>query len=112
MLSGRVFFYLVDTVQHFLFCSLSLSLSLSFSPSFSWLLRDPDMRLRSAYEPYLIAINRYFTELFKILVPLQSMYGGPIIAFQIENEFAHHPHTSDLEGQEYMFALHGVRKLP
>ena len=78
------------------------------SPSFSWLLRDPDMRLRSAYEPYLTAINRYFTKLFKILVPLQSTYGGPIIAFQIENEFAHHPHTSDLDGQEYMFALYGV----
>ena len=66
------------------------------------------MRLRSAYEPYLTAVNRYFTKLFKILVPLQSTYGGPIIAFQIENEFAHHPHTSDLDGQEYMFALYGV----
>ena len=69
------------------------------------------MRLRSAYEPYLSAVSRYFKKLFKILVPLQSMYGGPIIAFQIENEFAHHPHTNDLDGQQYMIALYDVSSL-
>ena len=67
------------------------------------------MRLRTPYRPYLTAIVRYFTELFKILVPLQSTYGGPVIAFQIENEFAHHPHVTVEEAQEYMNSLYHVR---
>ena len=45
------------------------------------------MVLRSNYAPYTDAVKRYFRELFKILVPLQSSYGGPIIGFQVENEY-------------------------
>ena len=86
---------------------ISPSLPLSHS-SFSWLLRDPNMRLRTAYQPYLAAVGRYFTKLFRVLVPLQSTYGGPIIAFQIENEFGYHPHTTDQDGQDYMVALYDV----
>ena len=69
------------------------------------------MHLRTPYQPYLSAVSRYFTELFKVLVPLQSMYGGPIIAFQIENEFAHHPHVTVAEAQEYMTSLYHVSML-
>ena len=66
------------------------------------------MRLRTPYQPYTVAVQRYFTELFKILVPLQSSYGGPIIAFQIENEFAYHPQATVLEAKDYMRKLHDV----
>ena len=66
------------------------------------------MRLRTAYQPYLAAVGHYFAKLFRVLVPLQSMYGGPIIAFQIENEFGYHPHTNDKDGQDYMIALYDV----
>lgn len=80
----------------------------TLSLHFSWLLRDPNMKLRTPYQPYLKAVKKYFAELFKVLVPLQSIYGGPIIAFQIENEFAHHPHATVLEAQEYMDTLYLV----
>ena len=54
-----------------------------------WLLHDPKMILRSNYAPYATAVKRYFRRLFTILVPLQSAYGGPIIGFQVENEYAY-----------------------
>ena len=40
-------------------------------PVYRWLLHDPDMVLRSNYRPYLEAVDRFYTELFKILTPLQ-----------------------------------------
>ena len=75
----------------------------------SWLLHDPDMELRSMYPRYVEAIQDYFRELFKILTPLQYSYGGPIIAFQIENEFAHHPSSTTSEALSYMKSLYTVK---
>jgi len=72
----------------------------------SWLLHDPKMELRSTYPPYLKAVDRFFNKLFEILVPLQfSRRGGPIIAFQIENEYASY---SDKLSSEYMAHLRDV----
>ena len=60
------------------------------------------------YPGYLEAVRRYFTKVFELLTPLQSVYGGPIIAFQIENEFAHY--FKDLQdGKKYMSFLYKVR---
>ena len=67
------------------------------------------MKLRSTYPPYLQAVKRYFTRLFEILVPLQSAYGGPIIAFQVENEFSQYTGTSRADGREYLRFLYQVR---
>jgi len=53
----------------------------------SWLLRDPKMKLRSMYPPYIRAVGNYFNKLLPILAPLQYSRGGPIIAFQVENEY-------------------------
>ncbi|PFX33940.1 Beta-galactosidase-1-like protein 2 [Stylophora pistillata] len=53
----------------------------------SWLLHDPKMQLRSMYPPYLHAVRTYFKKLLPKLVPLQYSHGGPIIAFQVENEY-------------------------
>lgn len=52
-----------------------------------WLLKDPQMVVRSSYPPYLEAVESYFDHLFPILTPLQSSKGGPIIAMQVENEY-------------------------
>ncbi len=41
------------------------------------------------YGPYLSAVKRYFSKLFQVLAPLQYTYGGPVIAFQVENEYTH-----------------------
>ncbi|NLC58725.1 MAG: beta-galactosidase [Armatimonadetes bacterium] len=52
-----------------------------------WLLRDPEMRLRCNYPPYLEAVDRFLDALMEQLVPLQCTHGGPIIAMQVENEY-------------------------
>lgn len=53
----------------------------------AWLLKDDSMRVRSTYPGFLNAVDSYFTELFKYIVPLQITNGGPIIMMQVENEY-------------------------
>ncbi|XP_074535593.1 beta-galactosidase-1-like protein 2 [Halichoeres trimaculatus] len=53
----------------------------------SWLLRDPNMKLRTTYPGYTQAVNSFFDMLLKKVVPHQYSKGGPIIAFQVENEY-------------------------
>jgi beta-galactosidase len=54
----------------------------------AWLFRDPNMKLRSNYTPYLNAVEKYFLKLFRVIHDHQfTVKGGPIIAMQIENEF-------------------------
>ncbi|XP_065055628.1 beta-galactosidase-1-like protein 2 [Rhopilema esculentum] len=72
----------------------------------SWLLRDPKMRLRSSYPPFLKAVDRYFDKLFPILAKLQFSKGGPVIAFQVENEYG--SYGSDLAYMRHL--VKGYRK--
>ncbi|MER5774209.1 beta-galactosidase family protein [Streptomyces sp. NPDC002039] len=53
----------------------------------SWLLADPDIRLRSRDPRFLTAVDDYF---HRILLPLRSRLatrGGPVLAVQVENEY-------------------------
>ncbi|KAK7812737.1 hypothetical protein U0070_012400 [Myodes glareolus] len=53
----------------------------------SWLLQDPNMKLRTTYRGFTKAVDLYFDHLMSRVVPLQYKYGGPIIAVQVENEY-------------------------
>ncbi|XP_078656643.1 beta-galactosidase-1-like protein 2 isoform X1 [Branchiostoma floridae x Branchiostoma belcheri] len=53
----------------------------------SWLLRDPNMQVRTTYQPYMEAVERFFDALLPIIKPFQYKEGGPIIAVQVENEY-------------------------
>ena len=53
----------------------------------AWLLKDPEMKVRCMYQPYLDAARRYLIRLGAELRDLQSTRGGPIIAVQVENEY-------------------------
>ncbi|KAM6157580.1 beta-galactosidase-1-like protein 2 [Rhynchocyon petersi] len=53
----------------------------------SWLLQDPDMKLRTTYKGFSEAVDHYFDHLMPRVVPLQYKLGGPIIAVQVENEY-------------------------
>ncbi|KAK9874561.1 hypothetical protein WA026_005396 [Henosepilachna vigintioctopunctata] len=53
----------------------------------SYLLREENLTFRSSDQRFLKRVEKYFNELFKILSPLQFTKGGPVIAFQIENEY-------------------------
>lgn len=53
----------------------------------AWLLRDKDIKIRTSDPVFMGHVQRYFTMLLSLLVNLQFTQGGPIIAFQIENEY-------------------------
>uniref|UniRef100_A0A8C2MV69 Beta-galactosidase n=1 Tax=Cricetulus griseus TaxID=10029 RepID=A0A8C2MV69_CRIGR len=53
----------------------------------SWLLQDPNMKLRTTYYGFTKAVDLYFDHLMSRVVPLQYKHGGPIIAVQVENEY-------------------------
>lgn len=56
----------------------------------AWLLKDPNMRLRCCYPPYLEAVKRYYQALIPKLVPYQIDRGGKIILMQLENEYGYY----------------------
>ncbi|XP_064650723.1 beta-galactosidase-1-like protein 2 isoform X2 [Lineus longissimus] len=53
----------------------------------SWLLADKAMEVRTMYQPYLKATEIYLEQIIKQLIDLQYSKGGPIIAWQVENEY-------------------------
>lgn len=54
----------------------------------SWLLREKDLEVRTSNTTYMKYVIRYFNILLPILAALQFINGGPIIMFQVENEYA------------------------
>jgi beta-galactosidase len=67
----------------------------------AWLLREPGMQVRSRNPLFMAATTQWFHRLGKELAPLQSAYGGPIIAVQVENEYG-----SFGEDHDYMEQIH------
>jgi len=53
----------------------------------AWLLKAPDMKVRSADPRFLKAAAQYMKQVGNHLAPLQITRGGPIIMVQIENEY-------------------------
>ncbi|XP_033641124.1 beta-galactosidase-1-like protein 2 [Asterias rubens] len=53
----------------------------------SWLLSYDEMKLRSMYPLFVDAVDKYFDQLLPLVAGLQHYRGGPIIAFQVENEY-------------------------
>jgi beta-galactosidase len=85
----------------------------------SWLLRDKDMKVRSQYSPFLNATENCFKKIVEIIKSFQfSTNGGPIIAVQVENEFADFGNTkSHKTDEQYLTFLkdtltkHGIKEL-
>ncbi len=53
----------------------------------AWLLKDPNMVVRSRDPQFLAAARAWLMQLGKQLAPLQIGNGGPIIGVQVENEY-------------------------
>ncbi|KAK5650810.1 hypothetical protein RI129_001839 [Pyrocoelia pectoralis] len=53
----------------------------------SWLLREKDIKVRTSQHNFMKHVTRYFNVLLPILAAFQFTLGGPIIAFQVENEY-------------------------
>ncbi|XP_054166390.1 beta-galactosidase-1-like protein 2 [Oppia nitens] len=67
----------------------------------AWMIRDPNIKLRSNYKPYLEAVGRLYTKVLSIINDFQFTKGGPIIALQFENEF--HGIHNDNDRQYFQF---------
>jgi beta-galactosidase len=52
-----------------------------------WLLKEPDLKVRSKDPRFIDAYRNYVNEVAKHLTPLLIQNGGPIIMVQIENEY-------------------------
>ncbi|MER5307732.1 beta-galactosidase [Streptomyces sp. NPDC002773] len=53
----------------------------------SWLLAEPDIRLRTRDPRFLAAVDDFFHRLLTPLQPYLASRGGPILAVQVENEY-------------------------
>jgi len=67
----------------------------------AWLLKDPEMRVRSRDPKFLSAARSWLLRLGKEVAPLQIGNGGPIIEVQVENEYGSYGYD-----HEYMEAIH------
>jgi beta-galactosidase len=52
-----------------------------------WLLKTPDIKVRTQDPRYLAACKKYLAHVGRQLAPLQVTHGGPIIMVQVENEY-------------------------
>jgi len=53
----------------------------------AWLLKEPDMKVRTSDPRFVEAARKYIAEVGKQLAPLQITHGGNIIMTQVENEY-------------------------
>lgn len=53
----------------------------------SYLLKDPELRVRSMYPRYMQAAERYVSAFAKVIRPALVTHGGPIVMLQVENEY-------------------------
>ncbi|XP_068216121.1 beta-galactosidase-1-like protein 2 [Palaemon carinicauda] len=74
----------------------------------SWLLRDPNMEVRTSYEGFKTPLEVYFNNLLPRLVDLQFTRGGPIIAVQIENEYGNFGYPDVPHDKEYLEAIKDI----
>ena len=53
----------------------------------AWLLRYPDMKVRTNTPLFLEKVEAYYRELFRHIADLQITRGGPVLLLQVENEY-------------------------
>ena len=71
-----------------------------------YLLKDPELRVRSMYPRYMKAAERYMSALSKVLMSSLVTKGGAIVMVQVENEYG-----SYANDRAYMSRLRDVWKL-
>ncbi|XP_018580033.1 beta-galactosidase-1-like protein 3 [Anoplophora glabripennis] len=83
----------------------------------TWLQREEQMGYRTNEPTYLKYAERYFNVLLPILKDYQFTSGGPVIAFQVENEFGytlyedHEPEREHLEQLRQILIKNGIVEL-
>jgi beta-galactosidase len=63
-----------------------------------WLLKNPELKIRTRDPAYLDAARSYLQEVGRVLGPLQIANGGPILMVQAENEYGSYGKDADYMG--------------
>lgn len=71
----------------------------------SWLLREETMGFRTSEPTYIKFVTRYFNVLLTLLAAFQFTKGGPVIAFQVENEYGNQEYQNFLPEKAYLEQL-------
>lgn len=78
----------------------------------AWLTGRPGVGLRSMESEYRRAVTEWFDVLLPLLTPLQANQGGPIVAFQAENEYGSYGDDPEYVAWTRQVLLeHGVTEL-
>ncbi|KAH1027762.1 beta-galactosidase-1-like protein 3 [Dendroctonus ponderosae] len=84
----------------------------------SWLLREKSIAFRTSETTYMKYVTRYFNILLTLLAAFQFTKGGPVIAFQVENEYGNQeagdefqPDKVYLEQLRQLFLDNGIVEL-
>jgi hypothetical protein len=75
-----------------------------------YLLRNPDIHVRSKDDPdYMAAVRRYIDTIAPLIHPLMAYNGGPVLMLQVENEYASFGHDLDyLKQLQALWEAHGI----
>ncbi|XP_059473358.1 beta-galactosidase-1-like protein 2 [Neocloeon triangulifer] len=68
----------------------------------SWLLRYPDIKVRTSDPVFTGHVRQYFDQLLAQVVDLQFTRGGSIIAVQIENEYGSFGPYDEIKDRDYL----------
>lgn len=74
----------------------------------SWLLREDGIKLRTSQTTYMKYVQRYFNMLLPILALFQFTKGGPILAFQVENEYGSTAESNFVPDKDYLRELRQI----
>ncbi|CAG9856740.1 unnamed protein product [Phyllotreta striolata] len=74
----------------------------------SWLLREKPMGFRTDEENYIKFVTRYYNVLLPLLERYQFTKNGPVIMFQIENEYGYVRYGSFVPSRNYLRILRNL----
>jgi len=77
-----------------------------------WLLKDPDIKLRTQDPAFLNPATAWLKEVGRELGPLQITQGGPILMVQVENEYGSFGKDADYMGKIRQAVLDAGFKVP
>jgi beta-galactosidase len=72
----------------------------------AWLLKDPEMQVRTSDPNFLAATGRYMKAVGEQLKDLQVTHGGPIIQVQVENEYGQFGRPGNSDDMAYNRAIY------
>jgi beta-galactosidase len=77
-----------------------------------WLLKNPDIKLRTQDPEFLKAATEWFKEVGRVLGPMQITRGGPILMAQVENEYGSYGKDVEYMGKMRQGLIDGGFDIP